>query len=151
MDYRVFDVRTDVSACDCTRGCTDTRKRVCTESWLREKNPLPHRGIDPASAAWRSDALINWATSPPLWDITQQSDLPHRTEAETTKKVCCPETQFIWTDKRVALNSIVTRAAKDQRPCEMYHCLAVVTLKQWVPFGGHVAYIGVEALIHSVK
>ena len=33
VDYTVFNVRTDVNACDCTRGCTDTaRKRVCTES-----------------------------------------------------------------------------------------------------------------------
>ena len=32
------------------------RKRVCSESWLWEKNPLPHRGIEPASAAWWSDA-----------------------------------------------------------------------------------------------
>ena len=51
--------------CVFTRGCTDTRKRVCTESWLWEKNPLPHRWIEPASAAWRSDALTNWATAPP--------------------------------------------------------------------------------------
>ena len=34
------------------------RKTVCTESWLWEKNPLPHRGIEPASAACRSDALL---------------------------------------------------------------------------------------------
>ena len=32
-------------------------KRVCTESWLLEKNPLPHRGIEPAPAACRSNAL----------------------------------------------------------------------------------------------
>ena len=31
MDYRIFNVHTDVNAYDCTRGCTDTRKRVCTE------------------------------------------------------------------------------------------------------------------------
>ena len=47
-------MRTDVNTCDCTRG---HRKRVFTESWLWEKNPLPHRGIDSASAACRSDAL----------------------------------------------------------------------------------------------
>ena len=58
VDYRIFN------ACNCTQGCMDTRKRVCTESWLREKNPLPHRGIEPVLAAWRSDALTNWATSP---------------------------------------------------------------------------------------
>ena len=34
-------------------GC----KEVCSESWLWEKNPLPHRGIEPAPAACRSDAL----------------------------------------------------------------------------------------------
>ena len=64
MNYRIFNVRTDVNKCDCTWGCTDTRKRVCTEGWLWEKNPLPHRGIEPASAAWRPDALTDWATSP---------------------------------------------------------------------------------------
>ena len=24
MDYGIFNVRTDVNACDCKRGCTDT-------------------------------------------------------------------------------------------------------------------------------
>ena len=33
------------------------RKRVCTESWLWEKNPLPHQRIEPAPAPCRSDAL----------------------------------------------------------------------------------------------
>ena len=59
MDYTIFIVRTDVNACDCTQGCTDTCK-VCkdfTESWLWEENPLRHWGIEPASAAWQSDAL----------------------------------------------------------------------------------------------
>ena len=65
MDYRIFNVCTDANVCDCTRGCTGTRKRVCTESWLWEKNLLPHRGIEPASAAWRSDALTNWANPLP--------------------------------------------------------------------------------------
>ena len=50
-DYRIFNVRTDVNVYDCIRGCTDTRKRVCIESGLWEKNALPHRGIEPASAA----------------------------------------------------------------------------------------------------
>ena len=38
-------------------GVHGHRKRVCTESWLWEKNPLPHRGIEPASATFRSDFL----------------------------------------------------------------------------------------------
>ena len=36
MDYRIFNLCTNVDACDCTRGCTDT-VRECTESCLWEK------------------------------------------------------------------------------------------------------------------
>ena len=50
MNYRIFNVRTDILPCDCTRGCTDI-VRVCTKSGLWEKSHLPHRGIEPASAA----------------------------------------------------------------------------------------------------
>ena len=32
IHYRISNVRTDVNACDCTRVCTDTRKRICTET-----------------------------------------------------------------------------------------------------------------------
>ena len=49
-------MRTDVNAGDCTRGCTDTvRESALKGDWKR--NPLPHRGIEPASATCRSDAL----------------------------------------------------------------------------------------------
>ena len=44
MNYGIFNVCTDVNACDCTRGCTDTRKRVCTESWLWEEKSLAAPG-----------------------------------------------------------------------------------------------------------
>ena len=40
-----------------THGVCGHRKRVCTESWLWEKNTLPHQGIKPALVARRSDAL----------------------------------------------------------------------------------------------
>ena len=45
--------------CKCMRlhtGMYGHRKRVCIESWLWEKNPLPHRGIELASAACPSDS-----------------------------------------------------------------------------------------------
>ena len=54
---RIFNVRTDVNACDCTRRLYGHRKRICTESCLWEKNPLPYRGNEPASAVCRSDDL----------------------------------------------------------------------------------------------
>ena len=68
IDYGIFNVRSDVSACDCTRGCTDTCTRVCTENWLWEKNLLPHRGIEPA--ACRSDALPTELHSHPFLYVT---------------------------------------------------------------------------------
>ena len=49
-----------VHRCKCMglhKGVCRRHTRVCTESWLMEKNPLPHRGIEPASVACESDAL----------------------------------------------------------------------------------------------
>ena len=51
-------------------GVYGHRKRVCTESWHWESNPLPQRGIEPALATCRSDALTNWAASPPQSLVT---------------------------------------------------------------------------------
>ena len=56
MDYVIFNVYTDVNACNCTRGCTDTVRESALKVDL-EKNPLPHRRIEPASAACWSDGL----------------------------------------------------------------------------------------------
>ena len=56
--FGIFSVRTDVHACDeGTWGLHGHHKRVCTESWLQEKNPLPHRAIEPGSAACRFHTL----------------------------------------------------------------------------------------------
>ena len=70
----IFSVHTDVNACDCTQGMYGHHKRVCAESVLWEKNPLPHGGIKPASAAWQSDALatelhpcLSSTFSPPIY------------------------------------------------------------------------------------
>ena len=57
MDYGIFNVRIAINACDCERGCTDTVTESAQKVDSGRKNPLPHRGIEPASAACRSDAL----------------------------------------------------------------------------------------------
>ena len=46
MDYRIFNVRTDVNACDCARGCTDTRKSL---HWNLTGRKIPCRTPPPAS------------------------------------------------------------------------------------------------------
>ena len=55
-----YNVCTDVNACDCTQGCTDTVRESALKVDSGEGGgifPSPHRGIEPASAACRSDAL----------------------------------------------------------------------------------------------
>ena len=65
-----FNVRTDVDACDCTRGMCGHRKRVRTESRLWEKNPLPHRGLGQTHVStapgFPSDTLPTGLPPPPL-------------------------------------------------------------------------------------
>ena len=53
----ILNVHIDVNVCDCTWVLFGHRRRVCTESWLWGKNPLPHQGIEPASAVCWSDGL----------------------------------------------------------------------------------------------
>ena len=66
MDYRVSNVYIDVNAYDCTWGLwTHVRESALKVDW--EQNPIPHWGIEPASTAWQSNALTNWATSPPTF------------------------------------------------------------------------------------
>ena len=60
--FGIFNVRTDVDACDCTRRLYGHRKRVCAESWLwsLKENTLPHRGSNPRqyfALAFQLDAL----------------------------------------------------------------------------------------------
>ena len=39
MDYRILNVRTDVNACDCTRGCPDTERESALKVDSRRKVP----------------------------------------------------------------------------------------------------------------
>ena len=58
--FEIFNVRTDVDACDCTRGLCRPHERVCTGSWLWEKSPLPHLGLEPAHqyCTWLSGRMV---------------------------------------------------------------------------------------------
>ena len=56
----IFNVRTDVSACGCTWGCTDTVRESALKVDTGSKMLLPHRGRKPASVlrlAFQSDAI----------------------------------------------------------------------------------------------
>ena len=63
--FGIFNVHTDVQACDCTRRLYRHRKRACTESWLWEKKSL----AAPENRTYLRGVPVrrstNWATSPP--------------------------------------------------------------------------------------
>ena len=45
MDYRIFNVRTDVNACDCTRGCTDTLRQRAGKSERERERERERDGV----------------------------------------------------------------------------------------------------------
>ena len=45
MDHRIFNVRTDVNAYDCTRGCTDTARESALK--IESKTKIPCRTGEP--------------------------------------------------------------------------------------------------------
>ena len=67
---RDLNLRTGVNVCDCTRGLCGYCERVCIKVDF-EKNRLPHRGIESASAACRSDALPTELHPCPLENVTK--------------------------------------------------------------------------------
>ena len=71
MDHGIYHMRTDANACECTQRCTDTRKRVCTESWLWEKKSL---------AAQRNQTCISCMTD---WCFNQLSYINSKLPTET--------------------------------------------------------------------
>ena len=53
--FVVFNMRINVAACDCTQGLCRPRKRVCTESWVGEKEEKKTRRVmvsNPRLAMW---------------------------------------------------------------------------------------------------
>ena len=73
----IWNVRTDVDACDCTRGqYGQVTERVCTGSWLWEKDPLTHRDSNPRQhCAWffSRTGSTHWAIPAP----TRESQVSH--------------------------------------------------------------------------
>ena len=56
----IFKVRTDVDACDCTRGLLNTVRESALAVVSGIKNPLPHWGLEPVSVLhldFQSEAL----------------------------------------------------------------------------------------------
>ena len=56
MDYRIFNVRTDVNACDCTRGCTDTERESALKVESRRK--ISCRTGESDLCRWRAGPML---------------------------------------------------------------------------------------------
>ena len=68
MDYRIFNARTDVDACDCTRGCTDTARESALK--VDSGRKIPCRTGE-SNLRQRRDGPMLWPTElhPPPHDI----------------------------------------------------------------------------------
>ena len=113
-----FNVCTDVDAHDCTLGLHGHCKRVCTWSWLGERNPLPHLGPEPTSVlhlAFPLDSLqtelflplkkfymLLFAGSVYLfwgvggWGEVLWSAFSTETLSKSTEKMCVPAIHLCW-------------------------------------------------------
>ena len=103
----IFNVRTAVDACDCTRGLCKHRLKVCTGRWLWEKTPLSHRGPEPASVlrlAFQSDALPAELSTPFLFCFWENLMLGFSRRvlivtfwlAEAARWVAAPGNPLLW-------------------------------------------------------
>ena len=56
MDHGIFDVRTEINACDCARGCTDTVRESALKVDSERKIPC---GTEESNLRWqRSDPML---------------------------------------------------------------------------------------------
>ena len=62
-------MRTDVNAYGCTQGCVDIVRKPSLKVDFGGKNPLPHQGLEPTSAAYLSDALSTKLLPPPTVSV----------------------------------------------------------------------------------
>ena len=69
--FPIFNVRTDVDACVCTRGLYGHRKKIGTGSWLWEKNHLLYRGLEPVSVM---RIAFQWKAVPTELSLPQTVD-----------------------------------------------------------------------------
>ena len=56
MDYGIFDLRTDVNACDCTRGCTDTVRESALK--VDSGRKIPCRTGESNLRQWRAGPTL---------------------------------------------------------------------------------------------
>ena len=56
MDYEIFNSRTDINACDCTRGCTDTVRESALKVDLERK--IPCRTGESNLRQWRAGPML---------------------------------------------------------------------------------------------
>ena len=65
LDYRIFNVRTDLNAYDCTQGCADTVRKSALNVDSGEKKSLAALGNRNSVSGMPVRRSTNWATSPP--------------------------------------------------------------------------------------
>ena len=94
MDCGIFNVRTAVNACDCTRWCTDiVRKSALKVGFGRKKKKTLAPGNRNCVGDLSVRCSTSWATSPPLYTCSSFSSVPWRLLARCyillCHRLCC--------------------------------------------------------------
>ena len=94
MDYGIFNVRTDVNVCDCTRGCTDTVRESTLKVVSGRKKSLAAPGNRTCVGSVPVRCCTNWATSPRLCPaVLPQSLMAWAVLKNTTRLIQRPRYQ----------------------------------------------------------
>ena len=93
IDYRILNVSTNINACDCTRGYTDTARDSAPQVDCEKRIPCRTGGIEPAPVACRSHALPVELHPHPLYTYFYVCSL--------ARYVCTYEWLAGWLDRRI--------------------------------------------------
>ena len=104
MDYRIFNARTDVNACDCTWGCADTEKECALKAESGKQMPcrtgesnLRQRRDGPMLYRWATSSLsLGWSQATTVWtsvslprlELVNRNSTPVRSAA-LQLNICC--------------------------------------------------------------
>ena len=140
MDYRIFNVRTNVNACGCARGCTDTVRESALNVDSGRKIPC-RTGESNLHQRRDGSMLYQWATSPPpTYLLTVNTAQTLLSSFVLSKWYHCNSLfsgspQYIL-DQLQRVQSSAARLVVESRKCD--HIKPLLSNLHWVPVGSRI-------------
>ena len=107
--FGIFNVHTDVDACDCTRGLYGHRKKVCTGSWPWEKKPCRYGDSNPRQycAGFSFGRSANWAILASKNILLTSIVTMHLSFFFSFLFCCCPGPAFFQHAEQIKTKTII--------------------------------------------